>query len=263
MNPRVSNFASNLVSLARSKLHSTLSSGTRDNLSMHRWVLLRNSIKQDQTPSNQLLTTNPSSPEEEVEDFFLEDDVFSFLFPDPGDSSVENEGKANEAQWFDALMESLGDDDDVYSDTSSQVSLLPVEDAETSCPSYTPSFTEYPIPYPPFHPPLLKTVELDSGYYSPTVHSLSLFQTESPMSPVPDAVEDTSDDDSEAPATPYSGSRSSLSIIYPPIDHPDGAMQEPYVYSPVDTALYNPFGRDALPYADLEDSVYNPDRHSC
>jgi len=242
--------------------------GTRDNRSLHRWVLLKNSLKQDPSTPNQSTTstTTPTSPEEEVEDFDLEDDMFSFLFPDPGDSSVENNGQANEEQWFEALMESLGEDEDSYSDaSSSQVSLLPIEDAEISCASCTSSISHYPIPYPPFHPPLLKSVDIDSGYYSPTIHSLSLYQPGSPIASVPDAMEDTSDDSSsEALATPYSGSRSSLSIIYPPIDHRGGAMQEPYVYSPVDTAFYNPFGRDPLPYAaDLEMPVYNPDRQSC
>jgi len=284
-------FAANLASLARSKLHSGLSSGARDNLSLHRWVLLKNSITRD-SPSNaaSAAPVNDLFEEEEEDDdeegSTVYEDVFAFLFPDPGDALTTEDANVSEAQWLDSVLETLGDDDDGV-DMGVEVSVYPVGDdddderfkwdavpplysSDDSLDLPSPISVPYPVPYPPFHPPLVRALEIDSldSCFPPSpVDSLSYDDDD--YFPMPDAIEDTSDDESDAPATPVTRSRSSLNLVDPasiplPLDRPR-AMLEPHVYSDTNGSLFYPFELDPLPYPDADHapSMYNPFHQNC
>lgn len=147
----MSSFASNLASLARSKLHSAVESGSRDNLSLHRWVLLKNSIIIDiSAPASPIIENELCAPslvgdvgddadaeEEDEMDMDLYAGMSGFLFPDPGDAdllqpsqngAVGGSATSTEAQWFDSLFETLADEDDDDEDHQPirRVSLPPV-----------------------------------------------------------------------------------------------------------------------------------------
>jgi hypothetical protein len=101
------------------------SSGSRDNLTLHRWVLLKNLVVASSPPAS---TTSSaplaadehaaaaaplfeySSPAAEQEVFVFPDaDIFEF--PD-ADSLTPPEGVADEAAWLEALLDELDEDDD-------------------------------------------------------------------------------------------------------------------------------------------------------
>jgi hypothetical protein len=118
--------SANLFSLARSKLH--LSVGGKDSVSLHRWVLLKNSIIHSSSAScavaNDLPDASPTYPlddgEEDEADEVLEE-VDSFMFPDAGKlvGGRAADVNASEAEWLDSLLERLGDDDDYEFTTDS------------------------------------------------------------------------------------------------------------------------------------------------
>jgi hypothetical protein len=206
---------SNLTSLARSKLHSSLASGSRDNLSLHRWVLLKNSLtREDFSVNNSVYSTvSDSSDVDSFEDDDVdnmmdleEDSYIAFLFPDPGyapspnassedDLSKENP-EMSEAQWLDSLLEKLGDDEDDEDDLSVHSPSGVALDEHASSPSEpsspTLSFNEEldlstspsdrgfvpypPVLYPPFHPPLLFDIDSPHNYF----HSARQPSTSSP-----------------------------------------------------------------------------------
>ena len=233
-----------LASLARSKLNSSLASGSRDNLSLHRWVLLKNSITREEFSPNSSLysTVNDSTDVDSFEDDDVdavvdpeEDSYFAFLFPDPGYASSPNASELDSAkeeqQWFDSLYEELNSNEDDYdADSSNNSSNISFSNSEPSSPtlslnedldtSSSPDFVPYTVPYSLSNPPLLLPGDIDThheGYQSPQQSSLSIcspyHDIDDPFfSVLPDTIEDTSDDETDSLATPFSRSRSSLNL---------------------------------------------------
>lgn len=197
--------------------------------SLHRWVLLKNSIRSTlSSPTSSTLVSPVSdiSFEEETVDVGLDEseETDSFLFP-------QKLPDASEAEWLDSLLESLGDEED-----------LPLEDEEYS-PVVSPmsssdDLTQYSYPYPVPYPPLVRSDH----------EALPFDEDES----VPDAIEDTSDDESETPSLPaltHSDSLdSSTSSDGPP---------SPHVYS--SDSYFFPFVlQDPLPFSDeIHSRSYN------
>ncbi|KAI0781141.1 hypothetical protein BD413DRAFT_462861 [Trametes elegans] len=293
-----------LFTMARSKLQSTVSGGVKDSCSLHRWVLLKNSIIRSH------ITPDPAPPleeaqaqvadvvppvyrpaEEEARDDVEED---TFMFPDPHSlvGSRTADGSDSEKQWLDSLLEDLGgDDEDADVEASgASVSALPVDDDdEPLSPLCSPMSSSddlvnpahlfyqpppiaipYPVPYPPVHPPLLPSwLQLDAHGDDSIVHSGSspaLYNDPLPYYdvddiddlPVPDAIEDTSDDESDVISTPYSQSMSSLSPPDPasvPLPQERTRLRtHPHVYVDTDDDYFYPFELDPpLPFHHDED----------
>ena len=276
-----------LYSLARSKLH--LSTSSKDSTSLHRWVLIKNSIV------NSLSSTPPPAQPDTNNDSVDEDDddadevldsvevVNSFMFPDAGklvSESTTEEAKASEAQWLDSLLETLGDDDDddFNVDSEHNVSTLPADDDEfplyspivspMSSSDDLPSDSYFPtssisVPYSPYHPPLIHAYDFTT--FEPLEPLVSSFSApyEDPLpynnldnlEDVPDAIEDTSDDESDAPTTPSLG-RSSSSLTLDPASVPLPAERssrlrhsDPRVYIDGDDQYFC-FEIDPLPFPD-------------
>jgi len=291
----------NLSTLARSKLH--LSVGGRDNCSLHRWVLLKNSLTRSSpspTTCIAVLDKNDVNPvyspdEEDIEDeeVYCEDEEDSFMFPDASklNSCSGADVNASEAEWLDSLLETLGDDDE---DSDVHVSILPVEDDDDDA-SYSPLISPmsssddlvsqpayypppiaipYPVPYPPFHPPLLRSFELNS-FDSPIDSSPSSYDDPLPYNDmddvedlaVPDAIEDTSDDESDAVSTPsLIQSSSNLSLVDPAsIPLPVDRRQRPqlHVYIDTDDSYFYPFELDPLPLHNDRLNSYNHVYQEC
>ncbi|KAH7107400.1 hypothetical protein BKA62DRAFT_132087 [Auriculariales sp. MPI-PUGE-AT-0066] len=114
--------------LSQRKLHSAATLASRDNLTLHRWVLLKNLLLS--SSSSQLSSSHTSesqhSPPFEYSSSPAEEEVFVFpdadIFEFPDAASLNAEAAADEAAWFDAVMdelEELEDDDefDVASET--------------------------------------------------------------------------------------------------------------------------------------------------
>lgn len=182
-------------SLARSKLHVAVGTGSRDNCNLHRWVLLKNSITQSSpststtapptaiitsvvvSPSSSALasasTSLPAPQYEEEEDGYDQD---AFLFPETldVDDASQTPRSFSEAEWLDSLLESLGNDDDDDDDSAVGVDVYRVLDEEEDDYTgidfaFTPlsssddlmqsaSFAPYPPTiYPPYHPPILRS----------------------------------------------------------------------------------------------------------
>jgi len=280
-----------LYSLARSKLH--LSTSSKDSCSLHRWVLIKNSIvnSQSSTPPPALPDTHHDSVDEDDDDDADEvldsvEVVDSFMFPDAGklvSESSTDEAKASEAQWLDSLLETLGDDDDddFSVDSEHHLSALPADDDEfplyssmvspISSPgdlpnhsSYYPTSSisvQYPVPYPPYHPPLIHAYHFDttlvSSFSAPHEDPLPYYDLDDLEDlPVPDAIEDTSDDESDAPTTPSLGrSSSSLTLVNPasvplPAERSSGLRHsDPRVYIDADDPYFC-FEIDPLPFSD-------------
>jgi len=234
----------NLFALARSKLQ--LSVGGKDKCSLHRWVLLKNSIiLSTSTPSSPSLTDSsiPSSLSDDVDEEVGAEDLDSFMFPDAGKlvGDPATDVNASETEWLDSLLEQLGDEDeDEFSvDPDANLSLLPTDEDDdqfflspTVSPMsstddlpnqptcYSPSSVyPYLVLYPPPPQPLIHSYDsmdsslasLPAPYDDPLpYHDLS----ESENLSVPDAIDDTSDDESDTPKTPSLGrSATSLSLV--------------------------------------------------
>ncbi|KAJ7752016.1 hypothetical protein B0H16DRAFT_812965 [Mycena metata] len=257
--------SSNLFSLARSKLN--LSVESKDSFSLHRWVLLKNSIIQ----SLPLVASSSSSScpaaaagSSDLEDE-ADDEADSFMFPQLV-NAPSPEVNASEAAWLDSLLETLGedDDDDFNSDSDVHVSVVPVDDDEDLAPSppISPmsssddltrqSYYPYLVPYPPFPPPLISPYHFNplassSSYVDPLPYCDLDDLDDFP--PVPDAIEDTSDDESEAPPTPGQ----SLSSLDPasiplPAEHSRLRHATPQIYIDQDDEYFYPI--DPLPFPD-------------
>ncbi|OJT08867.1 hypothetical protein TRAPUB_218 [Trametes pubescens] len=286
-----------LFTMARSKLQSAVSSGVRDSCSLHRWVLLKNSITRSHTP----VDTAPPQPQADVTDVqhvyrrdeddprdnaaFVEEDAF--MFPDPHSLASRSAGSSgnSEKQWLDSLLEDLGDDDEDMDleSTATSVSVLAVDDDdELLSPLCSPMSSSddlvnmyqppaiaipYPIPYPPLHPPLVPSwLQFDAhgdDSIPPPSTAVPLYHDPLPYYdaddvdgfPMPDAIEDTSDDESDVLSTPYSQSMSSLS----PRDAVSLSLPQtrtrlhtrPHVYVDTDDDYFYPFELDPpLPFHD-------------
>ncbi|KAK7054943.1 hypothetical protein VNI00_003406 [Paramarasmius palmivorus] len=230
---------SELSTLARSKLH--LSVGGRERCSLHRWVLLKNSIVR----ALPLTTTSLSQSEptlshcthhyhhQEHADVDVEDEEVgpeetdSFIFPN-AEKFVDNSNvdRSAEEDWLDSVLENLGDDDDsdtvsLQTDDDDDHLLSPLLSPMSSSDDLTSDYyspSNYPVPYPPYHPPLVRTydVTFDDSFFDSTSHDHPFpYYDEDDVSdlPVPDAIEDTSDDESDTPLTPSIGQSSDSSVL--------------------------------------------------
>ncbi|KAG5647155.1 hypothetical protein DXG03_001110 [Asterophora parasitica] len=281
----------NLFTMARSKLH--VSVGGRDTCSLHRWVLLKNSIISSPSIPSGAPVSDLSSPEDSDTDDLVEVDSDSFLFPDAGKlvsspGTSDNLITASEAQWLDSLLETLGDEDedDYHYAPNHTVSILPVDEDDDQllispmgsplsstddlpthhhhsassaacCPHpITVSYSyPYPVPYPPFHPPLIYPYQFDPSRaaFAPYDEALPYHDSEENLS-VPDAIEDTSDDESDTPLTPSIGRSTTLGS---PLTGERSALPHvglglamgtgrPRVHYDLDDPYFYPF--DPLPY---------------
>lgn len=286
-----------LFSMARNKLHSVVSGGVKDSCSLHRWVLLKNSMSRSTTilaapveePAEECPGTDVQHAYRRDEDEAHDDlDFDAFMFPDPDAHCARSNGVGNcENQWLDDLLESLGDDDgdaEVASSVAS-VSILPVDDDdEPFSPPYSPMSSSddlvtsagyfyrpppiaipYPVPYPPLHPPLVPTwLQLDSTGGTVSSTSPPLYHHGPALShydledldelAVPDAIEDTSDDESDTVSTPCTQSMSSLSPTgRAPVPLPAERRRlspGPHVYVDMDDAFFYPFELEPPPFHD-------------
>jgi len=276
--------SSSLCSLTRSKL----STSSKGGCSLHRWVLLKNSIVN--SPSLTDSTTLPSQHESNHDDGDDDEEVLSvgetdaFMFPDV-DVAVKN----SEAQWLDSLLEELGDDEDddyYYADSDQPSTSLPTDDDEF--PLYSPTGSPmsssddlpnqpdyyssisvpYPVPYPPYQSPVIHAYHFDSQF-DPLISSASIsLPYENPFPyhdmddledlPVPDAIDDTSDDESDALTTPSLGrSSSSLSLVDAasiPLPQERSRLRHanPRVYVDSPDSYFYSFEIDPLPFPDDE-----------
>lgn len=289
--------------LARSKLH--LSVGGKESCSLHRWVLLKNSIvRSSLSPSTNSISLNKSdvnhvypTDEGDIEDdTCYEEEADSFMFPDACKLNSCNgpDANASEAEWLDSLLETLGDEEDDYNtDTDVHVSIHPVEDDDDSYSPlaspmsssddllnqqlhYYPSpiAVPYPVPYPPFHPPLIRSFELNS-LISPLDTSPPPYDDPLPYYAmddvedlaVPDAIEDTSDDESDVISTP-SLIRSSTNLPHvDPASIPlpvERRRPQLHVYVDSDDSYFYPFDElDPLPFREDRLPTYNRVYQEC
>jgi hypothetical protein len=287
-----------LSQVTRSKLSLVIGGGAKDSCSLHRWVLLKNSITRSQpdntvscNPNNtsELLPTYPSDAGDEDEEVCFDVEHDSFIYPDARmlDSS--------ESQWFDSLLESLEHED---SDDSHEPLLHVGDEDEDDLPPLSPSASPmsstddlghpvynntpismpYPVVYPPYNPPLLSPLELqplntslDSIY--PPFNVALPYNAEDDIDdlPVPDTVEDLSDDESDALSSPTPVTRSpSMSLVDASARSSERARRHavPQVYVNADGSYFRhgleldplPFAHDSANPSHMFESVY---AHDC
>lgn len=274
--------STSLFSLARNKLQSVVGGSAKDSCSLHRWVLLKNSIIRSHSPTPSVANVKgeavPDPTYRHDEDVFEEEEQDAFMFPDPHTVHTEEASTGDESQWLDSLLENLEDDEDEDFKVVNPASVLhlPVsdDDSEPLSPLYSPmsssddlvdqsDFYPYLVPYPPLHPPLIPTwYELEASADSidsampatPTLYDnpLPYYDVDDlEDAPVPDAIDDLSDDESDAPSTPSVGSTSispSNSTLSMPRERPRPPHPHPQVYVETDGPFYYPFELDALPF---------------
>jgi len=272
---------STLSSLARCKLQKC---------NLHRWVLLKNSIIRETTPT--------PSPVENTDVGLVEDeeinteDADSFMFPDAG-KLVDSSGSdsASEAQWLATLLQTLGEDDEDDFGVDTGTSLHTDDDFDQLSPLPSPMsssddlinqsyLSNYPYlaPYPPFHPPLVNSYHinsyLDSSFVSSSTYDdpLPYYELEDVADqPVPDAIEDLSDDESDSPLTPSVQSRSSLTLLDPatiplPVERPRAVSHTaPHVFIDSDDSSFYPYelDPDPLPFSTDFRASYNLYQQEC
>ncbi|EPT05904.1 hypothetical protein FOMPIDRAFT_1039231 [Fomitopsis schrenkii] len=278
-----------LFSMARTKLQSVVGTGVKDSCSLHRWVLLKNSIYRSH-PSDVAAAApdrddvSYARAQDEAADAVVEEQEVAFMFPDPDAfaSPVAGFSSDSENEWLDSLLETLGcEDEDLDADDteggadSVVVSVLPVDDDdELLSPLYSPMSSSddlvdqssyyinphaipipYPIPYPPLQSPLVQRW-LDFDESSALYHDPLPYYDADDVDDlsVPDAIEDTSDDESDAPATPFDHSTSSLvepaSVPPPPERRRRSDLLQPRVYIDTDDSCFYPFELDPIPHED-------------
>ena len=288
----MASFATSLAGIARSKLQLSVSdSSFRDTTSLHRWVLLKNSIVRSQpsgpssptTPEHSSIVYPPEDPAPKPVGHDPEGDHSeAFLFPDPDALSYDftppsvppsPKSDASEAQWLDSLLESfsddeeeeeepintarsVSDDDQEYLFTSPSMSPLASTEDLIHHSSYyesSPISVSYPVPYPPlFHPPLIRLED-------PSSRTTPLREPDRPYDDVdelddlsvPEAIDDTSDDESDTLTTP---SRSAISFVNSSVDVDPASVPlppevRPRVYINTDPAYLYRFELDPLPFA--------------
>ncbi|KAF7966201.1 hypothetical protein HWV62_39686 [Athelia sp. TMB] len=288
-----------LSTLARSKLH--LSVGGKDSCSLHRWVLLKNSIVRSTTPSPSTSTislekchishVNPTDEIDTEEEEVCCEENDAFLFPDAYKLNSGADSNVSEAAWLDSLLETLGDEDD---DTGSDVhvSVHPVDDDDDSVSPlmspmsssddlinqqlhYYPSpiAVPYPVPYPPYHPPLIRSFELDS-LLSPLDASLPPYRDPLPYYDiddvedlaVPEAIEDTSDDESDVLSTPSLIRSSTNLALVDPASIPlpaERRLPQLHIYVGPEDSQFYPYELDPLPFRDDRLPTYNHVYQEC
>jgi hypothetical protein len=170
--------------------------------------------------------------------------VPTFMFPDAGnfvERPHDDAQHSSEAQWLDSLLETLGDDDDddFGADSEQHLSSSTEDDDEhlfspSASPMsssddlphmhHQPSYFSHPsVPYSaPFSYPSSLTCIYSPSFDSSLAALPAPYEDPLPYSvsddvddlAVPDAIDDTSDDESDAPQTPSLGrSTSPLSFI--------------------------------------------------
>ncbi|KAK2460613.1 hypothetical protein APHAL10511_007083 [Amanita phalloides] len=260
------------------------SSGSKDRCSLHRWVLLKNSLS-IYSPLSANPAPNQYNDVNLVESHDHSDDQVeagaedgdSFLFPDAGHLVSTSQSGGSEAQWLDTLLKALADDEDeddlgeadtiapampVEEDDEDDTPLSPLsspmassDDLNNQATYFTPDLAavSYHISYPS-QPSLLRSYQdvpssisaLPAPYEDPLpYHDLDY---------VPDyaMLEDASDDESDTPSTPSFG-RSSTSLTL--ADSPSTPTErntlhhtKNHLYSHKD-ALFLPFETDPLPFS--------------
>lgn len=277
----MSSESTSLFSLARNKLQSVVGGGVKDSSSLHRWVLLKNSIIRSHPPSPTIPNATGEADSDSAyrnDQVFEEEDQDAFMFPDPHSIHDEDASANGESEWLDSLLEGLEDEeeDDFKVNDSSSALILPAtdDDSEPPSPLYSPmsssddlvshaDFYPFSLPYPPLRPqPLPMWCELGDSIASldsilpatPTLydHPLPYFDVDDVEgSPVPDAIDDLSDDESDAPSTPSVGSTASISPpLSAPLSMPRERLLHPLVYIETDERSFYPFDVDPLPLPD-------------
>jgi len=281
-----------LSSLTRSKL--SLSVSNRDSLSLHRWVLLKNSILHSPvTPAQQHTDNDSLSASEPLDDSDADADtdtdtdtdaeaeedetttatavavLSSFMFPDAGKFASSDAARHSEEQWLDSLLETLGDDsdddDDDEEDEDEFTGPHCVDDYNLS-PMSSSDDLHHPHPHHSHHPGDRPPSTAASAFYSPS-DSISVPYTMPYLVPhcdqddLLDTIDDTSDDESDAPATPSLGrSSSSVSLVEPASVSPPSRLR-PRVY--VDP-FFDSFEIDPLPFSsDHHHHPYNAYHQEC
>jgi len=275
----MSNETSLLYSITRSKLHE---STNKEQCSLHRWVLLKNSILSSPNLQNAAVSeyseTISNVNEETDEEVAEETVVDAFMFPDAG-NFVSSRSAAAEAQWLDSLLETLAEDeDDDYPSDSDHHSALPVDedDEQLLSPSLSPLASSedlyqsrfysssVSVPYSSyFDSTLALACHFESTLDSPAPSLSTSMQAALPYhdfngvenSSVPDAIEDMSDDESDTVSTPSFG-RSIASLFFdssadsasPTSSTERNTWKNPSRSSP--PHYLNPFELDPLPFAD-------------
>ena len=284
---------SNLFTMARNKLHVAI--GGKDNCNLHRWVLLKNSVFRLQSPPTPSVLNGPSSPlsvfSEDVaddEDNGELEESDAFMFPDAS-KLIPPRGTdmpVSEAEWLDSLLETLceSEEDEFCSDPDARVSVVAVEEdddaslsplispmsssddllnQQTHC--SPPTVVPYPVPYPPFHPPLLGPYELGPVIESPSISSPSAYDAlprydldELDDLFVPEAIEDTSDDESDAPSLLSWGPSSDLFFGTPVSGECRPQRSRSDVYIRKTSLVFDRFELDPLPFPDEDNfNSYN------
>lgn len=270
---------SSLFSVARNKLQ--LSQGTthsRDKCSLHRWVLLKNSIIRSQPSSTASsssqadVNTVYATEDDEDDDMVVcvdEDEHDSFMFPDAGmlvepSAPPPRDAPESESQWFDSLLETLGDEDvEDFSDPQDDEgppftpSVSPMSSSDDLIGHHHPVYDDppiampYPIVYPPYHPSLIPPLEFDSlnCSYPPLDLALPYYDADDVDDlPVPDAIEDLSDDESDSHSLSTPSHSRSMPMFRDAIIRPRQAREEPQVYVDTDDSYFYSFELDPLPF---------------
>jgi len=203
--------------VSQRKLLSSFGARARDNLTLHRWVLLKNFASHIESPEPTSAAAAPvPMPEEPIveEEVFVFPDEDVFVFPDILAQAGVSASALDEARWLDALLEELDSDDDDEPDTSADDDFVQVRSAPA------PLSPPAPVSSPsPVRPTLLSDPDLVSS--SPaTCKVSSTAPTTPPPSPsfsdedefpfpyghlesyASDDNDVSSDEESEGPQTP-------------------------------------------------------------
>jgi len=218
------------LNIARDKLHNSSSSSSKEDVRLHRWVLLKNSVS---SAMSRAIPERSPSPPNHTESLHKvtppTDDAEVFVFPD-GDIFAESfvceddisghsndmTDTASEAQWLDSLLEALADDDDPDFEQEPDDELISLSDIsahsiDVSAPQIAPETVFLP-PSPPLRPFQCTSYRYRASQLL-TCESPSLSDEIEYLS-LPDVEEDSaSDSDSESLNTPDSRSMSSLNEV--------------------------------------------------
>lgn len=283
----------NLSVMARSKLHAAV--GGKDSCNLHRWVLLKNSVFRSQPPLAPSVLDGPPSSlcvcsqvvADEEEDGAEIEESDSFMFPDasklfPGEGGLM---AVSEAEWLDSLLETLCDtEDELCADSDVPVSVAAVEEDDDGplSPLTSPMSSSddllnqqmhcspstavpYPVPYPPLHPPLVRSYGLGPIIETPLISPPPAYEALSRYDiyelddlAVPEAIEDTSDDESDTPSSSSLGRSSDLFFGVSLSGDRRHARSRPDVYIRTPSSVFDRFEIDPLPFYDEDNfNSYN------
>ncbi|KAI6036551.1 hypothetical protein BKA83DRAFT_4164470 [Pisolithus microcarpus] len=292
--------AFSLFTMARNKLHAAV--GGRDTCNLHRWVLLKNLIFRFQPspppPAMPVSTGSNALPIEQDEGKDASESEVeendSFMFPDASDLVIRGatDMHSPEAEWLDSLLESLHDGGEDEFGPDSDIPGIPAEDDDDSplSPLASPMSSSddllnqnaycaapidypYPVPYPPFHPPLVRPYQLGPIIESPAVSPPSAYDALpyydiDELDDLPEAIEDVSDDESDALSTPSLYRSSELCFANPTTvrlqEERRRASSQPHVYIRTTDFCFDRYELDPLPFPDEDNlSSYNHVYQEC